>query len=134
MTLWAAINAKRSSPFCRSEMIVLKLAQFNWYCIEFCRSVIPTANSGVLRNCSFFIIKLWEPKEIPLASFWTKCSKHHCVFVQISVLLETSTWSLALYGEGNVISIVLLANVQRAHFLFYLFLFFYSWIFFYVIY
>lgn len=40
----------------------------------------------------------------------------------ISVLLETSTY-LALYGDGNVITIVLLNNVHRAHLTLFLCLF-----------
>lgn len=102
-----------SPPVCTSEVIVLKLAQFKWNCVEFCRSVIHSKNSGVLRKgwfvfVLFFFTKLWEPKEIPLAScYWTKCSKHLCVGVLLCTIGNICV-SIASFGEGNVISIVLL--------------------------
>lgn len=82
--------------------------------------MIHSINSGVLRK-GCFSIELWEPKEIPLASCcWTKCSKHLCVGVDLCTIGNIYV-SIALFGDGNVISIVLLKKMCRERIFIFLF-------------
>lgn len=117
-------------PVCMSEMIVLKLAQFNWNCIEFCRSVIHWIKSGVSRKgCFFFKSNFGNQKKIPLAScYWTESSKHPCDGADLCTIGNIYV-SIALFGEGNVISIVLLKKMCRER----IKLFFLFWVFFIII-
>lgn len=115
-------NKKQKGCFCfplicMSEIIVLKWAQtvkLHWIL-----HVSDPINKfrGIKKRSFFLLIKLWEPEEF----LWPPVTEQNAPGTcseSISVLLETS---LAVFGEGNVKSIVLLGKnkkCKRAHFIF----------------